>query len=405
VFAVISQIFSQRASPRDSRVVSHERRDTKRKGPPSLVRQANVADALLGGPEMGCAGSSPATPPPSAAKVIAKGVGTAFEFEEKVNDWRRIKDKYVIDQLGTLCAYNSTTEVTYRVGSNWYSATLGRDGALVQVNTATKVKRNIRLVPFSFEYKEYEGCWIQIEDASAVAALTAVLASSQDKHYGIKNLEGVHTSYTARLLNDAGLIMQANDETKKERQVRPSPFGPDGSPYFEYLDGSVGKDSKWKSTGASGARARLFSQPVRTPARTLARAHPLPARAAKALAAKALACLMLITHALTDDSVPSPFPPTPPSSCGAARQRLLWPRGQLLLCGGRNLPCSPRGRRLHRAAQHSDGGRAACAPGSLARARPSTSRASESATATTAATPFFSGTATGPDAVPVSALQ
>ena len=46
----------------------------------------------------------------------------SFEFLSEFNTWVPLRDKYIIDQLGLLSAYNMKTEVSYRYGGHTYKA-------------------------------------------------------------------------------------------------------------------------------------------------------------------------------------------------------------------------------------------------------------------------------------------
>ena len=254
---------------------------------------------------MGCVGSSPAAndaggPSSSAgtwslgprpARVWAKGVGTAFEFLNEHRQWEPIVDPFVINQLGKLCAYNSTTEVTYdgRNNGQSYKTIQQPDGMLAQTNIRTGVTRHIRLVPFFFEFKEGPSDWRPVTDPKALMALTAVLASSLPKQYTYRSAT-THDDHKAEttLIGEKGLLQQRNLATQKkrcsaiklsrrtpyvragsatcstcmyclrtpanhrshacvqllcvvDRHIRPTPIGPDGQPHFEFLD-----DDGWK---------------------------------------------------------------------------------------------------------------------------------------------------------------
>ena len=195
---------------------------------------------------MGCGGSTPVDSGGSSVvsggspvRVWAKGVGTSFEFLNEKNAWEPITDKYIIDQLGRLCAHNSTNAVTYHGGSNGqnYRAVQSRDGMIVQTNVATNVHRSIRLVPFFFEFEEGPRDWRPVVDPEALMSLTAVLASSINKTYKYKSqATGYEGEAEGTLIGEKGLIEQRNVHTQKRRRIRPTPVGPDGKPHFEFLD-------------------------------------------------------------------------------------------------------------------------------------------------------------------------
>ncbi len=180
------------------------------------------------------------------------GVGTAFEFLDEHSQWRLITDKYVIDQLGKLCAYNKTTEVFYNAaGHNRYRCTQKRDGSLEQTNCGTGVARDVRLVPFFFEFEEAPNDWRPVTAPEALTALTAVLASSLPKTYEAKSAtDGRTNPYEAKLLNGQGLIQQRNTYTQRLRRVRVTPVGPDGQPHYEFREGGVGS-GRWDPVAQS----------------------------------------------------------------------------------------------------------------------------------------------------------
>ena len=185
----------------------------------------------------------------SSEKAVAvpgggmKGVGAAFEFLDGKRQWKLITDRYTIDQLGRLCS-GVAGQVDYQAGSKKYITTQAADGTISQVNAATGYRRPVRLVPFFFEFEDLRSrTWKPVTEPEALTALTAVLASSQQKTY---SLEVSKQDYTATLLNEQGLIQQRNTKSGKKRRIRSSPVGPDGQPHFEYRNGPVGS-ADWKS--------------------------------------------------------------------------------------------------------------------------------------------------------------
>ena len=148
----------------------------------------------------------------SMGGAFAKGVGTAFEFLDEHNVWQSITDHYIINQLGQLCGHNTIYEARYRAGPNSYCTTQGPDGTLSQVNTATGVRRLVRLVPFFFEFEEGPRHWLPVTAPEALMALTAVLASSKMMSYKATSAaNGYVGSYESSLLNEQGLIQQRSE--------------------------------------------------------------------------------------------------------------------------------------------------------------------------------------------------
>ena len=94
-------------------------------------------------------GSSKALP--YTGDYQAKGVGMAFQFLNDQRKWQMITEEHVIRALGRLCSDRETRQVHYSSRGNEYRATQGREGNIIQTNTATNVERNVRLVPFFFE--------------------------------------------------------------------------------------------------------------------------------------------------------------------------------------------------------------------------------------------------------------
>ena len=199
---------------------------------------------------MGCSGSSQSPsgePVPggpastTGSRIWARGVGTAFEFLNDSNNWQPIVDKYVIDQLGRLCAHNSTAVVTYdgRANGQQYRTVQASDGMILQTNIATSVQRPLRLVPFFFEFEEGPSDWRPVVDPEALMSLTAVLASSINKRYTYTSQStGYQGEADATLVDERGLIEQRNLQTQTRRRIRATPVGPDGAPHFEFLDES-----------------------------------------------------------------------------------------------------------------------------------------------------------------------
>lgn len=215
----------------------------------SLISQFDVnGDGQLDVNEF-CAMMGSSSAVSTLAGKHAPGIGTAFEFLDEYNNWQLITGADVINQLGKLCAFNTVTQVQYSVGHNNYSVTQQRNGDLVQTNVATGVQRNLRLVPFFFEYEEGPNNWKPVTQPEALTALTAVLASSAEKTYTVY-MPGYTGHYTANLLNEQGLIKQQNTQTGKQRRIRATPVGPDGQPHFEFRDGPVGS-GVWKPVADS----------------------------------------------------------------------------------------------------------------------------------------------------------
>jgi len=175
----------------------------------------------------------------------AKGVGMAFEFLNEQRQWQRIGDQDTIKKLGDLCSDSKTREVYYGARGQNYRATQNPDGTLRQVNTSTNAQRDVRLVPFFFEFEEGPRDWRPVTAPEALTSLTAVLASSRMKTYRVGQW-----TYEAILLNEQGLIQQCNTTTKKLRRVRCTPVGPDGTPHFEFREGPEGSGI-WKAVSPS----------------------------------------------------------------------------------------------------------------------------------------------------------
>uniref|UniRef100_A0A7S2CTY9 EF-hand domain-containing protein n=1 Tax=Haptolina brevifila TaxID=156173 RepID=A0A7S2CTY9_9EUKA len=192
----------------------------------------------------------------SSSKAVASpnvltGVGTAFDFLDDKDQWVPITDVGMIDSLGKLCAFNRTTSVEYSFSGNQYRATQEPDGSITQVNTVYGTKRDIRLVPFFFEFEFASGVWKPVTTPEALTALTAVIASSQSKQYKALNEQfNDYQPYESSLLNEQGLIQQRNTNSGTKRRIRLTPVGPDGEPHFEFRDGAVGSGI-WKEVSPS----------------------------------------------------------------------------------------------------------------------------------------------------------
>lgn len=94
--------------------------------------------------------SEKAVPSPT----VVAGVGSAFDFLDDCDEWVPITDRAMIDALGELSAYNQTTEVQYAFGGHTYKAWQDPEGNIVQNNVEWGTKRDLRLVPFFFEFEE-----------------------------------------------------------------------------------------------------------------------------------------------------------------------------------------------------------------------------------------------------------
>jgi hypothetical protein len=177
-------------------------------------------------------------------RVRAKGVGSAFERLDVHRKWQPITDVEVINQLGRLCAGPDTGEVEYtdsRVTGNQFTrlyATQTPEGLIKERHREAEGDSMIRLLPYFFEFENGPRDWKPCTEPDACIALTAVLVSSATKTYKVTSPDAGEQSYEAQCIDERGLLLQRNINTRRLRRIRATPVGPDGQPHFEFADDS-----------------------------------------------------------------------------------------------------------------------------------------------------------------------
>lgn len=185
---------------------------------------SNKYEATLASPACMLAQRNTATSVVRAVRA-SPFVGAFEYFEDVAGTWKQIDDPFINQQIAAVMAGQGAR--TYQVGPSSMECRDGGDGGAIQRNTSSGVERRVRRSLFArprFEFLlDPNGSvkWAVISNEDAVAALNSAFEGKGAAKYTSKNHQGGAFTYTAKLHQSGAYLIQKNESTGKERNVRP----------------------------------------------------------------------------------------------------------------------------------------------------------------------------------------